>query len=112
MFGYIFAAAHVGVKHELVRGMQIRDVDPRVSESEMAKIPMIHVGRAWFPKDYLPGWQWHNPEGKDFKHFGNQVWCKCNYTAADIIPWPLPLGIDAQSKYTLTMIHDSYERFL
>ena len=29
--------------------------------------------QAWFPKSYQPGYAWHNPEGKDFEIWGNQV---------------------------------------
>lgn len=111
MFGWIFGAAHAGVRHQIEHGLQIRDVDGRVSEKREKDIPMIHMGRAWFPKDYEPGWRWHHTEGESFNRFGNQVWCKCNFTASDVIPWPLPEGTDFQSRVTLRLLHDSREYF-
>jgi len=108
MFGYIFAAAHVGVKHEVVWGVQVRDVSPRPRSIEQEKaLAMIHMGRAWFPKSYEPGKQWWHTEGKSFSHFGAQVWCKCNWTASDIIPWPMPENTDFQSRHTLYLLHES-----
>ncbi|ETO36150.1 hypothetical protein RFI_00912, partial [Reticulomyxa filosa] len=108
MFGYIFAAAHVGIKHEVVWGIQIRDVSPRPQTPKDEKaFAMIHMGRAWFPRDYEPGKQWWHTEGRAFRNFGAQVWCKCNWTASDIIPWPIPEGTDFQSRHTLYLLHES-----
>jgi len=112
MFGYIFAAAHAGIKHEVVHGIQIRDVSgrPRNQEEERS-YDMIHMGRAWFPPSYEKGKQWWHTEGKEFSNFGAQVWCKCNYTASDIIPWPIPDGTDFQSRHTLYLLHESRQYF-
>ena len=38
-----------------------------------------------------------------------QVWCKCNYTAANVVPWPLPDGLDFMSYHTLRILHDSQQ---
>ena len=41
-----------------------------------------------------------------------QVWCKCNYTAADVRPWPLPpTPIDFVSNITLTYLHESMVKY-
>jgi hypothetical protein len=51
MFGYNFAAAHAGVKHEAVSRMQVRDVDGERSKARLEDtVAMIHMGRAWFPQ--------------------------------------------------------------
>ena len=42
---------------------------------------------------------------------GDQVWCKCNITAKDVIPWPKPPGMDHVSETTLDYLHDSREYF-
>ncbi|GBG25071.1 Peptidyl serine alpha-galactosyltransferase [Hondaea fermentalgiana] len=111
MFGYNFAAAHVGVRHEVVRRIQVRDVDSEHRADKLQGVSMIHVGRAWFPKTYAPAQKWAHTEGKSFSHFGQQVWCKCNNTASTVIPWPLPPDADFQSTKTLEILHNSMERF-
>jgi len=111
MFAYNFAAAHVGVRHTGKGFLQLRDVDRRRSAAENEKILMIHMGRAWFPKDYEPGKKWSHTEGKAWRSFGNQVWCKCNYTAGTIIPWPLPDELDFVSRVTLTDLHYALEKY-
>ncbi len=108
----MYAAAELRIKHDVARGLQLRDVDSHaLSLDQFEKIPMIHMGRAWLPTDYAPGLAWFNPEGRDFVEFGNQVWCKCNYTALDILPWPIPMGTDHVSRITLTYLHDSRETY-
>jgi hypothetical protein len=111
MIGYVFAAAHVGVRHVIEGYLQLRDVDARPVQSVLDEIPMIHMGRAWFPASYEPGRKWWHTEGKDFRHFGMQVWCKCNDTAGEIVPWPLPNNADYITRNTLTILHDSIEAF-
>merc|ERR1712130_372658 len=111
MYGYVFAAAHAGIRHDIKDFLQIRDVDSRPSKEMIPHILMIHMGRAWFPPSYEPGLKWLHTEGKEFSYFGNQVWCKCNDTANDIIPWPIPSGTDFQSNATLTLLHDSRKMF-
>jgi len=112
MYGYNFASAHVGVKHNVVHKIQVRDVAGEHRISKLQDVAMIHVGRAWFPTTYKPAQQWAHTEGKSFKHFGQQVWCKCNYTASTIMPWPLPPNFDDfQSLHTLRILHESNERF-
>jgi len=111
MFAYNFAAAHVGVHHIGKGFLQLRDVDMRRRDAENEKILMIHMGRAWFPKDYEPGKKWSHTEGKAWRSFGNQVWCKCNYTAGTIVPWPLPDEMDFVSRVTLTDLHYALEKY-
>lgn len=111
MFAYNFAAAHVGVQHTGKGYLQLRDVDRRRRASENDKILMIHMGRAWFPHDYEPGKKWSHTEGKAWKSFGNQVWCKCNYTAGTVVPWPLPDNLDFVSRVTLTKLHYALEKY-
>eukprot|EP00483_Globobulimina_turgida_P004983 UN04993 len=113
MFAYIFGAAHVGIKHRVVRGIQRRDVSSRPSnhEEELA-IDMIHMGRAWWPTDYPLSKKYKHTEGAAWRRFGTQVWCKCNYTASDIIPWPMPKdNIDFQSYHTLYLLYYGRQYF-
>lgn len=110
MFGYIFGAAHAGIRHEIVDQLQLRDVDPRVSPSVSEKVPFIHMGRIWFPHNVGCGKYCHT-EGKAFSGFGDQVWCKCNVTASDVIPWPMPDGMDFVSFHTLRILHGGREKF-
>jgi len=112
MHAYIFAASELGIRHETRRGLQIRDVDAPPDANRAASTYMLHMGRAWFPKDYLPGKKFWHTEGRAWSYRGQQVWCKCNVTAADVMPWPLPdHGLDWQSNITLTYLHDSAELF-
>jgi len=111
MFGYNFASAHVGVHHEAVKRIQVRDVDGEHRHEKLKDVTMLHVGRAWFPKTYEPAKRWAHTEGKSFSHFGQQVWCKCNHTASSIMPWPIPADVDFQSKHTLEMMHFANEEF-
>jgi len=110
MIGYVFAAAHLGIKHRIEPYLQMRDVDSRGTPELQRQIPMIHMGRAWFPESYEPGRVWKHTEGALLARsmrLGYQVWCKCNYTAWDIIPWPLPAGIDFVSEATLKLLHEA-----
>eukprot|EP00656_Telonema_subtile_P001604 TRINITY_DN10701_c0_g1_i3.p1 TRINITY_DN10701_c0_g1~~TRINITY_DN10701_c0_g1_i3.p1 ORF type:complete len:157 (-),score=19.98 TRINITY_DN10701_c0_g1_i3:109-579(-) len=116
MYGYIFAAAALRVKHRITPGLQIRDVEAKLtwSQWEQSSYLMIHMGRAWFPRKYAnevtP--QWVHTEGKRLRApQTEQVWCKCNYTAGTVVPWPLPEGIDMVSNITLTLLHDSLEKY-
>eukprot|EP00040_Diaphanoeca_grandis_P019606 m.103563 g.103563 ORF g.103563 m.103563 type:complete len:539 (-) comp27508_c0_seq1:65-1681(-) len=111
MYGYNFAAAHAGVVHEILPTLQLRDVGPHVSDATWEKIPMIHIGRIWFPKSY--GCKtWCHTEGRGLSGGrGDQVWCKCNITGSDVIPWPKPQGMDHVSETTLDYLHDSREFF-
>ena len=113
MFAYNFASAHVGVVHEVVNDLQVRDVDGERREAKLKNRASIHMGRAWLPKSFKPGYQYHHTEGKSFSHWGNQVWCKCNWTAASVLPWfdPLPEGTDFVSTITLTYLHESHRQF-
>eukprot|EP01062_Namystynia_karyoxenos_P039437 TRINITY_DN28667_c0_g1_i2.p1 TRINITY_DN28667_c0_g1~~TRINITY_DN28667_c0_g1_i2.p1 ORF type:complete len:765 (+),score=197.10 TRINITY_DN28667_c0_g1_i2:122-2296(+) len=111
MYGYVFAAAHAGVRHKVLPELQVRDVDSPPSAKRREVVPMIHMGRAWFPTDYGCK-DWCHTEGSAWSYRGKQVWCKCNHTASDIIPWPLPEGdMDFVSRHTLRILHDSRERF-
>jgi hypothetical protein len=112
MFGYNMASAHVGVKHQVVKHIQVRDVDGDHTWTGTNKdVAMIHVGRAWLPKNYAPAQQWAHTEGKSFSGFGQQVWCKCNFTASTVQPWPIPPETDFQSTKTLEFMHMSNKRF-
>lgn len=109
MFAFIFGAAEAGIDFTIVHDLQIRDVSSPATQA--AHFPMIHMGRAWFPWEYAPGKQWEHTEGRDFRSHGRQVWCKCNDTASDILPWPLSPKIDLVSEVTLTLLHDSREKY-
>ena len=111
MYAYNFASTHAGVKHEVIRRMQVRDVDSERRKSALKDVAMIHVGRAWFPPSYQPAAKWAHTEGKAFRRYGTQVWCKCNYTASAIMPWPVPEDADFQSTKTLELLHYSMEKF-
>lgn len=112
MYGYVFAAAELRVKHTILPNLQHRDVDGKITWDEAMKrrIRMIHMGRAWFAKDWAtqhaarwvhrPAWEYSPPNTE-------QVWCKCNQTAADERPWPMPPNIDFTSNVTLTLLHQS-----
>ena len=42
------------------------------------------------------------------------VWCKCNDTASDVIPWPIPPlsdWEDFQSRITLIYLHEGRRMF-
>jgi hypothetical protein len=93
---------------------------PSIQEITESSLVMLHIGRAWFPVEYEAGRQyWHSQSKSDaesgnadmFSRFGKQVWCKCNYTAADIIPWPLPTDIDFQSFHTLSILYHARTYF-
>lgn len=111
MFGYNMASAHAGVVHEVIHRMQVRDVASTRSFEKLKDVAMIHMGRAWFPKDSPIAKRYAHTEGKSFSRYGQQVWCKCNYTASTIIPWPVPAGSDFQSTKTLEILHGAMERF-
>ena len=74
--GYIFAAAEVGVKHNLEHKLQVRDVEGRPRGIKWLKsgIPdpttspyMIHMGRAFFPqRGYPAGKPWWMTGATDF----------------------------------------------
>lgn len=112
MYGYVYAAAELRVKHTILPNLQVRDVDGTISyaEAQKRRVRMIHMGRAWFPADYAheKAARWVHTEGHSLrKPNTEQVWCKCNDTSADERPWPLPKGIDFVSNYTLTVMHES-----
>lgn len=117
MFGYNFACAHLNIDHTIVHDLQIRDVDGGKRKWDILrnKMPMIHVGRAWFPaKDVDLAAPWRHKidnEPENVKATGIQVWCKCNNTAARVQPWPLPEDMDFVSYHTLRLLHESVERF-
>ncbi len=67
--------------------------------------------RAWFPKRYPPSKRWAHTEGRSFSGYGQQVWCKCNFTASYIVPWPVPPDADWMSWVTLDTLHGALERF-
>merc|ERR1711871_915983 len=72
-------------------------------------IPMLHIGRAWVPLNFEPGKRFWHTEGAMFAQGAeHQVWCKCNWTAGDVIPWPLPdkSEMDFVSYHTLSLLQE------
>ena len=114
MLAYNFAAAEAGVRHTL-KNLQVRDVDRApATRAAMDKFFMIHMGRAWLPRTYAPGAAWEHTEGRDMPQVrvrGRQVWCKCNKTGAQVLPWPVPAGTDFVSNVTLTLLHEARELY-
>lgn len=116
MFGYNYACAHLSIKTKIVNDMQARDVDPSIPLDSPDPPAMIHMGRAWFPKEHVDAAEpFRHTEGNDFIN-GNQravqVFCKCNMTASTITPWPIPeSGLDWQSFHTLRIMHDGVKHF-
>jgi hypothetical protein len=110
MFAYNFASTTLGIKTDVLTELQIRDIE---SVREYMSAPTIHTGRAWFPKEHATmAEKWRSEDdGGFFKGRRVQVWCKCNTTAADIQPWPLPEHLDFVSYHTLRIMHDSVQRF-
>ena len=116
MFGYNYACAHLNIKTKVMHDMQGRDVDPAIPLDSPDPPAMIHMGRAWFPKEHIDAAEpFRHTEGKDFLNGNNravQVFCKCNQTASTILPWPIPeKGLDWQSYHTLRIMHDGIEHF-
>ena len=94
--------------------LQVRDVETTFPGTEFEKVPMIHVGRAWFPsREAHLAEPWRNSDngGLLSSKKGIQVWCKCNRTAGEIQPWPLPTKMDFVSKHTLRILHESRKFF-
>jgi hypothetical protein len=111
MYGYNMAAAHLGIKHEIVWDLQVRDVDGERTFEKCKNKVSLHMGRAWFPKGHPAAKPWLHTEGRSFAAFGDQVWCKCNFTASTVKPWPVPDGLDFVSFHTLRLLHESEEEF-
>ena len=112
MFGYNYACAHLGIKTKVVDNVQLRDTSTDRNWKTWSKTPMIHMGRAWFPKNETEAaapWRHENDDG--FSAQGIQVWCKCNTTAGNVQPWPLPSNLDIVSYHTLRILHDSKDFF-
>ncbi len=104
MWGFNFASAHAGIKIEGITTLQFRDVEDQRRDDQLKDRAMLHMGRAWFPKGSPEAAKWRHTEGKSFSNYGDQVWCKCNYTASTIMPWPYPPGTDMMSRVTLDMM--------
>jgi len=111
MLGWNFACTHAGVHFTVLPRVQVRDVDSPLPKNLEKEVKMIHMGRAWFPKNYAPAEQWRHTEGRNWNYRGVQVWCKCNVTADKIYPWPIPEGTDYQSRITLEYLYKSREKF-
>lgn len=63
MHAYVFAAAELNTDHKIEFDLQIRDIDS--DKMNLAKKPILHIGRAWFPESYVEGKSWWHSEGKD-----------------------------------------------
>ena len=115
MVGYNAACAHLNIKTKEVRDLQVRDIESDTEVRKWERVPTIHVGRAWFPtKDEEMAGPWRSEDdGGTNQNRRIQVWCKCNATAADIQPWPIPNTgeFDFVSRHTLTILHRSVEYF-
>ncbi|GAB5364730.1 hypothetical protein AAMO2058_000995100 [Amorphochlora amoebiformis] len=111
MLAWNFACTHAGVDFDVLPNVQVRDVDPPLRKDRISSVKMIHMGRAWLPKGYEPAEQWRHTEGAAWNYRGVQVWCKCNVTADEIYPWPIPDGVDYQSKITLEYLHKSQQKY-
>lgn len=114
MIGYNAACTHLNIKTKIVDDLQVRDIESDANLDRWSKVPSIHVGRAWFPiKDAEMAAPWRDEDDGGMNRGKRiQVWCKCNITAGEQQPWPIPTtGMDFASKHTLTLLHDSLERF-
>ena len=114
MIGYNAACAHLQIKTKTVFNLQVRDIESNNAPGKWENRPTIHVGRAWFPlKDAEMAAPWRDADdGGTNQGHRIQVWCKCNTTAAEIQPWPIPsTDMDFVSKHTLTLLHESREHF-
>ena len=112
MFAFNFGAAHLGITTKVVNDLQVRDVETTFPGTEFEERPMIHMGRAWFPKEEAQlAEPWRSSDDGGQSSNGIQVWCKCNLTAGEIHPWPLPKQMDFVSKHTLRLLHESREYF-
>jgi hypothetical protein len=111
MYAFNFAAAQLGIWFDTNEKLQVRDVD-------FMDVPhhkywyTIHTGRAWFPHDYHEGRKWQATSFmQEFTSRGYEVWCKCNATGREVIPWPLPAKMDPVSRQTLTVLHEAFEGY-
>lgn len=112
MFGYNMAAAHLGIAHEIESELQVRDVDGERTDAACKDKVSLHAGRAWFPTGHAMAKPYLHTEGKSLRMYGDQVWCKCNFTASTVKPWPIPQsGVDFVSKHTLRLLHEADEKY-
>merc|ERR1712032_1447505 len=118
MYAFVFALAQERVHMDAHSTLQVRDVENAYGRESL--FYSVHTGRAWFPHSYEEGRRWEAREFmKDLRHRGYEVWCKCNQTrvggkpwpAYEEIPWPLPDDVNFQTRITLTVAHDAFERF-
>ncbi|KAH9261727.1 hypothetical protein BASA81_000383 [Batrachochytrium salamandrivorans] len=111
MYAYNMASTHLGIRHQVVYDLQVRDVEGTRTWKQNENKASVHVGRAWFPANSPEAKPYLHTEGRGFSYYGDQVWCKCNFTASTIKPWPLPAGVDFQSYHTLRLLHESEVQF-
>jgi len=81
MFGYVFAAAELGIRHEIHDLQVVAPVHKRLAA------PFIHYHVA------VP--------------VGNRKWHKANVDAATNIPWPLSPDIDEVTAMLITRLHNA-----
>jgi len=112
MYAFNFAAAQLGIWFDTNENLQVRDVDFGGTTPYQKNWYTIHTGRAWFPNDYHEGRKWQTTNFmKEFTSRGYEVWCKCNATGREVIPWPLPGNMDPVSRQTLTVLHEAFETY-
>ena len=90
MFGYVFAASELGIRHEI---WDLQNVPP-VHKQLVTPIIHYHVE--------VPLAQPVN---------GKQMWWKHAENAGYDIPWPVPADTDEVTRITLTKLHDAYLLF-
>jgi hypothetical protein len=84
MFGYVFAAAELGIRHDIRKLHDAAPYDKRLSAPIIHYYERVHLidGRTWNKKDAGAAWN---------------------------IPWPTPNSTDAVSNMTLHKLHSALE---
>ena len=114
MFGFNFATAHLGISMTIVKNLQVRDTHTNRNWNAWEDRPMIHMGRAWFPKEAAKeALKWNH--GLEFPEYlkkkGIPVWAKWRRCAGGECPWPMPPNMDFVSFHTLRLLHESKDYF-
>ena len=88
MFGYVFAASELGIRHEI---WDLQNVPP-VHKELFTSIIHYHV-QVPLPAPVM----------------GRHAWFKHDENAGYEIPWPLPPGTDEVTALTLSKLHEAYQ---